>query len=126
MLNRFFIEEHVKSLGVDCVGKDVLPAYGEMTPDVIRKSIFKDNFKHEDVEADLVIPRPPTFCAGCPHRGLFYELGKRKDIVITGDIGCWDEEGNVVILSRRDDMIKIAGHRLTTGRMEEVIMKVII
>ena len=29
-----------------------------------------------------------------------------------------------MILSRRDDMIKIAGHRLTTGRMEEVIMKV--
>ncbi|MBU5336838.1 indolepyruvate ferredoxin oxidoreductase subunit alpha [Intestinibacter bartlettii] len=87
--NDKFIEDHVKSLGVDCIGKDVLPAYGEMTSDVIRKSIFKDNFKHEDVEPDLVIPRPPTFCAGCPHRGLFYELGKRKDIVVAGDIGCY-------------------------------------
>lgn len=87
--NDKFIEYHVKSLGVDCIGKDVLPAYGEMTPDVIRKSIFKDNFKHEDVEPELIIPRPPTFCAGCPHRGLFYELGKRKDIVVAGDIGCY-------------------------------------
>lgn len=87
--NDKFIEDHVKSIGVDCIGKDVLPAYGEMTSDVIRKSIFKDNFKHEDVEPELVIPRPPTFCAGCPHRGLFYELGKRKDIVIAGDIGCY-------------------------------------
>ena len=87
--NDKFIEDHVKSLGVDCIGKDVLPAYGEMTSDVIRKSIFKDTFKYEDVEADLVIPRPPTFCAGCPHRGLFYELGKRKDIVVAGDIGCY-------------------------------------
>ena len=87
--NDKFIEDHVKSLGVDCIGKDVLPAYGEMTPDVIRKSIFKDNFKHEDVEPELIIPRPPTFCAGCPHRGLFYELGKRKDIVVAGDIGCY-------------------------------------
>ena len=87
--NDKFIEEHVKSLGVDCIGKDILPAYGEMTPDVIRKSIFKENFKHEDIDPDLVIPRPPTFCAGCPHRGLFYELGKRKDIVVAGDIGCY-------------------------------------
>ena len=87
--NDKFIEEHVKSLGVDCIGKDVLPAYGEMTPDVIRKSIFKENFKHEDIDPDLVIPRPPTFCAGCPHRGLFYELGKRKDVVVAGDIGCY-------------------------------------
>ena len=87
--NDKFIEDHVKSLGVDCIGKDVLPAYGEMTPDVIRKSIFKENFKHEDIDPDLVIPRPPTFCAGCPHRGLFYELGKRKDVVVAGDIGCY-------------------------------------
>ena len=87
--NDKFIEDHVKSLGVDCIGKDVLPAYGEMTPDVIRKSIFKDNFKHEDVEPELIIPRPPTFCAGCTHRVLFYELGKRKDIVVAGDIGCY-------------------------------------
>lgn len=87
--NDKFIEDHVKSLGIDCIGKDVLPAYGEMTSDVIRKSIFKDTFKYEDVEQELVIPRPPTFCAGCPHRGLFYELGKRKDIVVAGDIGCY-------------------------------------
>jgi len=87
--NDKFIEEHVKSLGVDCIGKDILPAYGEMTPDVIRKSIFKENFKHEDIDPDLVISRPPTFCAGCPHRGLFYELGKRKDVVVAGDIGCY-------------------------------------
>ena len=87
--NDKFIEEHVKSLGVDCIGKDILPAYGEMTPDVIRRSIFKENFKHEDIDPDLVIPRPPTFCAGCPHRGLFYELGKRKDVVVAGDIGCY-------------------------------------
>ena len=87
--NDKFIEEHVKSLGVDCIGKDILPAYGEMTPDVIRKRIFKENFKHEDIDPDLVIPRPPTFCAGCPHRGLFYELGKRKDVVVAGDIGCY-------------------------------------
>ena len=79
----------MKALGIEVIGKDVLPTYGEMTPDVIRKSIFGDTFESQDVESELMIPRPPTFCAGCPHRGFFYELGKRKDVIVSGDIGCY-------------------------------------
>ena len=33
-------------------------------------------------------PRPPVLCPGCPHRGVFYALGK-FDVVVTGDIGCY-------------------------------------
>lgn len=87
--NDEFIEEHVKALGIECHGKDIFPTYGEMTPDVIRKSVYGKTFDHLEVNEELLVPRPPTFCAGCPHRGLFYELGKRKDVVITGDIGCY-------------------------------------
>lgn len=87
--NDKFIEDHVKSLGVECHGKDVFPAYGEMTPDVIRKAVYGKTFESLETDEELLIPRPPTFCSGCPHRGLFYELGKRKDVVITGDIGCY-------------------------------------
>jgi indolepyruvate ferredoxin oxidoreductase alpha subunit len=28
-------------------------------------------------------------CAGCPHRGFFYELSKKKNVMVTGDIGCY-------------------------------------
>ena len=49
-------------------------------------------------------------------------LTKDKKYYITEDIGVLNENGNITILSRNDDMIKIAGHRLTTGRMEEVIL----
>lgn len=87
--NDKFIEEHVKTLGIDCHGKDVFPSYGEMTPDVIRKSVYGKTFDHLETNEELLVPRPPTLCAGCPHRGLFYELGKRKNVVITGDIGCY-------------------------------------
>ncbi|WP_343344620.1 indolepyruvate ferredoxin oxidoreductase subunit alpha [Terrisporobacter petrolearius] len=87
--NDEFIEEHVKALGINCNGKDIFPPYGEMTPDVIRKAIYGKTFDHLETNEELLVPRPPTFCAGCPHRGLFYELGKRKDVVITGDIGCY-------------------------------------
>ncbi|ORU89593.1 MAG: propionyl-CoA synthetase [Cycloclasticus sp. symbiont of Poecilosclerida sp. M] len=39
----------------------------------------------------------------------------------TGDAGYQDEEGYVYIMGRTDDVINVAGHRLSTGAMEEVI-----
>jgi propionyl-CoA synthetase len=39
----------------------------------------------------------------------------------TGDAGFIDSEGYVHIMSRTDDVINVAGHRLSTGQMEEVI-----
>lgn len=84
-----FIEEQLKMNNIECLGKDVLPPFGEMTPDVIREAIFgrtKDSMEYNE---ELVTPRPPGLCAGCPHRGFFYEIGKRKNVMITGDIGCY-------------------------------------
>lgn len=40
-----------------------------------------------------VLNRPPVMCAGCPHRGFFYELSKLKNVIITGDIGCYGLAG---------------------------------
>ena len=84
-----YIEDEVRRLGFDCLGKNLFPFCGEMTPEVIRKAVF--GIEPETVEYDrsLAVPRPPTLCAGCPHRGFFYELGKRKNVVIAGDIGCY-------------------------------------
>ena len=84
-----FIEDQMKAAGIDCIGKDVLPVYGEMTPDTIRESIFGKTNDTIEFNKDLVVPRPPGLCAGCPHRGFFYEIGKRKNVMITGDIGCY-------------------------------------
>ncbi|MDK2865754.1 MAG: indolepyruvate ferredoxin oxidoreductase, alpha subunit [Clostridiales bacterium] len=82
------IEEFVERLGIACKGKAVFPKMGEMTPDVIRKSLGQPALEAIDFK-DLTVPRPPAFCAGCPHRGFFYELGKLKNVVISGDIGCY-------------------------------------
>ncbi len=40
---------------------------------------------------------------------------------VTGDGGLIDEDGYVFVMGRIDDIINVAGHRLSTGRMEEVI-----
>lgn len=88
-----FIEEQIKARGIQCIGKDKLSNQGEFNPDIIAK-IFLDK-EHDQIDYDSsdIVPRPPTLCAGCPHRGFFYELGKRKNIMIAGDIGCYGLSG---------------------------------
>jgi len=39
----------------------------------------------------------------------------------TGDAGYFDEDGYLYVMSRTDDIINVAGHRLSTGGMEEVL-----
>lgn len=39
----------------------------------------------------------------------------------TGDAGYLDEDGYLYIMARTDDIINVAGHRLSTGQMEEVV-----
>ncbi len=39
----------------------------------------------------------------------------------TGDAGYMDEDGYLYIMSRTDDLINVAGHRLSTGAMEEIL-----
>jgi len=85
-----YIEEFARVLGKEVIGKDLFPYTGEMTPDVIKKHVLGHELENISLEQELFVPRPPTFCTGCPHRGFFYELGKkRKKIVVAGDIGCY-------------------------------------
>ncbi len=83
------IEEQVRILGFDCFGKNLFPPFGEMTSDVIRKAAFGRTFKTIDYDESKVVSRPPSLCSGCPHRGFFYELSKRKSLIVSGDIGCY-------------------------------------
>lgn len=84
-----YIEERVKMLGFQPRGKDTFPAYGELTPDIIRKSLYGQELPAISCDESKVVARLPALCAGCPHRGIFYELGRRKNVVIAGDIGCY-------------------------------------
>jgi indolepyruvate ferredoxin oxidoreductase alpha subunit len=89
--NDSYLEEMVLMYGYypNPKGKNVLPHYGEMLPEVIRKSFLGESKPLIPYDETRLVPRPPSFCAGCPHRGFFYELGRRKDVIITNDIGCY-------------------------------------
>ncbi|MCG6863312.1 MAG: propionyl-CoA synthetase [Chromatiaceae bacterium] len=48
-------------------------------------------------------------------------LSSQPGYYLTGDAGLKDEDGYLFIMSRIDDIINVAGHRLSTGGMEEVL-----
>lgn len=83
------METEIKAAGIDCIGKEKLPTMGELTPDRIRKALFNETVETIHPNPEMILPRPPALCAGCPHRGAFYELGRRKDLMIFSDIGCY-------------------------------------
>ncbi|MDO4568851.1 MAG: indolepyruvate ferredoxin oxidoreductase subunit alpha [Planctomycetia bacterium] len=92
-----FTEQHLRAAGIACEGKSVVPNIGELSCDVLRESKSKLEAPEEPrgvnawCKAEMKTPlpnRPPTLCAGCPHRGVFYALNK-MDVNVTGDIGCY-------------------------------------
>ncbi len=81
------IENHVRALGLEVSGKDLLPICDEFSQSLIAKAFGKE--LNETTTLDEQIPaRPPVMCAGCPHRGLFYTL-KKNNCTVLGDIGCY-------------------------------------
>ncbi|WP_165311433.1 propionyl-CoA synthetase [Vibrio ziniensis] len=48
-------------------------------------------------------------------------LAQFPDYYVSGDGGYLDEEGYLFIMGRIDDVINVAGHRLSTGEMEEIV-----
>ena len=81
------IEDFVRKLGYDVVGKNVLPNIGEFSQDLLRKYLLGEEADSSMI-ADEIPARPPVLCPGCPHRGTFYTL-KKLGVTVSGDIGCY-------------------------------------
>ncbi len=81
------IEEQVRAMGIDVVGKEKVPICGELTPGRLRRAFGLETAEPLEI-AETLPPRPPSMCPGCPHRGVFHALNRLKAFV-TGDIGCY-------------------------------------
>ncbi|NCC68729.1 MAG: indolepyruvate ferredoxin oxidoreductase subunit alpha, partial [Clostridia bacterium] len=82
------IETHLRANGIRVDGgKDLFGYCGELSQNKILKALGMETSSSIDF-GETVPPRPPTLCPGCPHRGLFYTLGK-MDLTVSGDIGCY-------------------------------------
>ena len=83
-----FMEEQIKAAGIACTGKELVSNMYELNPQRLKEMLFGEKPETKDLPVKAG-SRPPTLCPGCPHRGFFYTLGKQKNTVIAGDIGCY-------------------------------------
>ncbi|MCQ2519496.1 MAG: indolepyruvate ferredoxin oxidoreductase subunit alpha [Lachnospiraceae bacterium] len=79
------IEEQVRAMGIECIGKEVFTVQGEYSANMLRKVLKGEEPENKAVE---VPARPPILCPGCPHRSVYTAL-KNLKIHAAGDIGCY-------------------------------------
>lgn len=83
-----FLEEQIRAMGIEVVGKELFPLCGELTPGRVRAALTGQTEVPAFVPEESLPGRPPNMCPGCSHRGVFHEL-KRLGAFVTGDIGCY-------------------------------------
>jgi propionyl-CoA synthetase len=118
-------------IAANCVGVEQLPIKpGSPTKPVpgYEVVVLDDDARELPAGASGAIcvrlPLPPGF-APTLWRGeeRFVEayLSRYPGYYMTADAGYYDEDGYLYVMGRTDDVINVAGHRLSTGQMEEVI-----
>jgi propionyl-CoA synthetase len=66
-------------------------------------------------------PGAATTLWEAPDRYAESYLARYPGYYLTGDAGYLDEDGYLSVMTRTDDVINVAGHRLSSGAIEEVI-----
>ncbi|MBM3481855.1 MAG: propionyl-CoA synthetase [Alphaproteobacteria bacterium] len=120
-------------MGANCAGLGALPVKpGSPTKAVPGYRIGVMDEKDKPAPAETIgpivveLPLPPGCLPtlwnnedGC--RRAYFE--RYPGYYLTGDAGYIDRDGYLYIMSRTDDVINVAGHRLSTGAMEEALAR---
>ena len=118
-------------MAANCVGLGMLPVKpGSPTKIVPGYDIQVLGEDNRPVPAGQIgsiavkLPMPPGSLPTLWNNDAGYErsyLTRQPGFYLTGDAGYKDEDDYIYIMSRVDDIINVAGHRLSTGAMEEVL-----
>jgi propionyl-CoA synthetase len=118
-------------IAANCVGLGMLPVKpGSPTKSVPGYDVRVLSEENAEMAAGQIgsiaikLPMPPGCLPTLWNNDAGYEtsyLAKHPGHYLTGDAGYRDEDGYLYIMSRVDDIINVAGHRLSTGGMEEVL-----
>ncbi|MBC2714240.1 MAG: propionyl-CoA synthetase [Desulfobacteraceae bacterium] len=119
------------SIAANCMGLHHFPVkYGSPTKAVPGWDVKVLNAYNEVVTAgetgalSVKLPLPPgTLPTLWQNDARYIEsyLKEYPGYYKTADAGIIDEDGYIYVMSRTDDIINVAGHRLSTGAMEEVL-----
>jgi propionyl-CoA synthetase len=118
-------------IGANCVGLGMLPVKpGSPTkpvPGYDVRVLSEDNQEMAPGQIGSIairLPLPPGCLSTLWNNDAGYEssyLSRHPGYYLTADAGYKDEDGYLYVMSRVDDIINVAGHRLSTGAMEEVL-----
>jgi propionyl-CoA synthetase len=118
-------------MAANCVGLGMLPVKpGSPTKVVPGYDIQVLGDDNREMPAGQIgsiavkLPMPPGCLPTLWNNDAGYErsyLTRHPGFYLTGDAGYKDEDDYIYIMSRVDDIINVAGHRLSTGAMEEVL-----
>jgi len=119
------------AIAANCMGIELLPVKsGSPTRAVAGYDVqVLDEDGNQMPEGDIgaivvKLPLPPGTLPTLWNADQRYKdsyLKRYDGYYLTGDAGFKDEDGYLWIMSRIDDVINVAGHRLSTGAMEEVL-----
>ena len=119
------------AIAANCVGVELLPVKaGSVGPAAPGWDVRALDSKGNDVAPGDVgaiackLPLPPGTLPGLWNaQQRFHDayLSTFPGYYETGDAGFIDEDGYIHVMSRTDDVINVAGHRLSTGAIEEVL-----
>jgi len=119
------------SIAANCVGIEPLPvkagSVGPAAPGWDVRTLDAAGNEVEPGEAGAIackLPLPPGSLTGlwqAEDRFRSSYLETFPGYYETGDAGFIDEDGYISVMSRTDDVINVAGHRLSTGALEEVL-----
>ena len=115
-----------------CLGIDVLPVVpgssGRPAPGWDLAVVGPDGTELAPGEIGALcarLPMPPSALPtlwNAEERFVNTYLSTYPGFYETADAGYIDEDGYVYVMARTDDIINVAGHRLSTGALEEVVM----
>src|SRR5690242_15715132 len=119
------------AIAANCVGLGMLPVKpGSPTKAVPGYDVRVLGEDNQEMPAGQIgsiaikLPMPPGSLPTLWNNDAGYErsyLTRHPGFYLTGDAGYKDEDDYIYIMSRVDDIINVAGHRLSTGAMEEVL-----
>jgi propionyl-CoA synthetase len=118
-------------MAANCVGLGMLPVKPgsptKVVPGYDIRVLDEDNHEAPPGQIGSIavkLPMPPGTLPTLWNNDAGYErsyLTRHPGYYLTGDAGFKDEDDYIYIMSRVDDIINVAGHRLSTGAMEEVL-----
>jgi propionyl-CoA synthetase len=131
VIDHWWQTETAWAIAANCVGLGMLPVKpGSPTKAVPGYDVHVLSEDNQEMAPGQIgsiaikLPMPPACLPTLWNNDEGFEksyLAKHPGFYLTGDAGYRDEDGYLYIMSRVDDIINVAGHRLSTGAMEEVL-----